>query len=56
MIVRLITKQLDTVARYFSGITIWGPRQSGKTTLTKAHFPPNAWSNGLLAAWGNWST
>jgi len=45
MIARLITKQLDTVARYFPVVTILGPRQSGKTTLAKAHFPHYTYVN-----------
>jgi predicted AAA+ superfamily ATPase len=45
MIARLITKHLDTVARYFPVVTILGPRQSGKTTLAKAHFPRYTYVN-----------
>ena len=39
MITRDIKKELTQSAEEYPAVTIFGPRQSGKTTLAKTHFP-----------------
>ena len=39
MITRVITKELVQSAAQYPVVTILGPRQSGKTTLTRMTFP-----------------
>ena len=45
MIQRKITPYLLDMARYFPVVTILGPRQSGKTTLSKQLFPNHVYVN-----------
>ena len=45
MIARKITPHLLEMARYFPVVTILGPRQSGKTTLSKLLFPNHVYVN-----------
>ena len=45
MIKRKITPYLLDMARYFPVVTILGPRQSGKTTLSKQIFPDHVYVN-----------
>ena len=45
MIERKITPHLLELARYFPVVTIMGPRQSGKTTLTRAVFANHVYVN-----------
>ncbi len=39
MIIRALQKELTECAREYPAVTIFGPRQSGKTTLAKTTFP-----------------
>ncbi|MDD4026224.1 MAG: AAA family ATPase [Kiritimatiellae bacterium] len=45
MIERAITSHLDKLAKSFRVVSIMGPRQSGKTTLAKHHFPNHTYVN-----------
>ena len=40
---RTIQSELEVLATEFPVISIYGPRQSGKTTLAKATFPDKPW-------------
>ena len=43
MIARILSKKLKAMARKFPVVMVTGPRQSGKTTLTRAAFPDKAY-------------
>ena len=43
MITRAITSELRTAAKEYPVVTIFGPRQSGKTTLVKMTFPQKSY-------------
>lgn len=45
MIARQIAEELAATAREFPVVTIVGPRQAGKTTLARMHFPDYAYAN-----------
>jgi len=45
MIARTITPHLDELAKSFRVVSIMGPRQSGKTTLARNHFPNHRYVN-----------
>ena len=45
MIKRQIAEELTATAREFPVVTITGPRQAGKTTLARMHFPDYAYAN-----------
>ena len=45
MIKRQIAEELTATASEFPVVTITGPRQSGKTTLARMHFPHYAYAN-----------
>lgn len=45
MVPRSLTKKLLQLAKQFPAIAILGPRQSGKTTLTKSLFPDYQYIN-----------
>ena len=45
MIQRKIADYVDKVAKCYPVVTIMGPRQSGKTTLTQARFPSYEYRN-----------
>ena len=40
---RTIQTELETLATEFPVVSIYGPRQSGKTTLAKMTFPDKPW-------------
>jgi len=41
---RILLNRLIITARYYPVVLLDGPRQSGKTTLTKAAFPDKAYA------------
>jgi len=43
MIPRILTKYLLRDASFYPALSVTGPRQSGKTTLTVAAFPKHAY-------------
>lgn len=45
MIQRELQRQVEKAAAAYPSVTIFGPRQSGKTTLAKAMFPNYAYAN-----------
>jgi hypothetical protein len=45
MIQRDLTKRLKAAAKSFPAVTLTGPRQSGKSTLSRAAFPKHAYAN-----------
>jgi uncharacterized protein len=45
MISRILSKELKEVAKYFPVVSVYGPRQSGKTTLTRMTFPDYKYVN-----------
>lgn len=45
MIKRKASKKLDLLAKEYGVVSITGPRQSGKTTLVKQHFPNHQYFN-----------
>lgn len=45
MLKRHIAEELTATAREFPVVTITGPRQAGKTTLARMHFPDYAYAN-----------
>ena len=45
MIQRQIQKELTATAGEFPVVTITGPRQAGKTTLARLHFPDHSYAN-----------
>jgi predicted AAA+ superfamily ATPase len=45
MIKRAIQNELERVAKEYPVVTITGPRQSGKTTLTRMQFPDHTYCN-----------
>jgi predicted AAA+ superfamily ATPase len=45
MIKRELSSYIEKAAKYYGAVTIMGPRQSGKTTLSKALFPLHEYRN-----------
>ena len=45
MIKRKASKKLDLLAKEYGVVSVTGPRQSGKTTLVKKHFPNHQYYN-----------
>ncbi len=45
MIKRTASKKLDILAKEYGVVSVMGPRQSGKTTLVKQHFPNHDYYN-----------
>src|SRR3989338_1132798 len=45
LITRALNAELKTAAQQYPAVTLTGPRQSGKTTLVKKHFPKHQYHN-----------